>query len=263
MQLEACMRSLKTHFAEYELSTKTVIFKATDKDYNNGYKKLIEEYPEITFVPESSNFKNDTVAAIHPSNKFTMFVMDDILFKNDFSLSDQTFNAMSGYAQYVLGVSLRLHKGVTHCYAIDKSTRLPQFIRDVPGQFCMWNYIGCDGDWGYGYSLDANVYHTSYIRNAVMNIEYSNPNLLEAALNQKFSSGIIPQNLICYPDKAKMINIPANRVQNTFQNRNEQSWDPELLNQKFLTGERISLENVTNIDSDAVHYPIDFKFVKV
>lgn len=262
MQLEACMRSLRNHFKEYDLAHKTVIFAATDKSYVTGYKKLIEDYPEVSFVPES-NFKAQTVAAIHPSNLHTMFVMDDILFKNDFSLGDNTFKAMNSYGTYVLAVSLRLHKGITYCYAIDKSTQLPAFIRDVPNEFCLWSWPGKQGDFGYAYSLDANLFFTDHIRNAILNIDFSNPNTLEANLNTKFGQGVVPHYMICYGDKAKMINVPANRVQNTFQNRHEQSYSEKDLNDRFLAGERISLNNVTNIDNNAVHYPLAFEFFKV
>ena len=261
MQLEACMRSLRNHFKEYDLANKTVIMRATDKDFVKGYREVIEDYPEATFVQES-NFMLDTEKALQKSTPLTMFVMDDILFKSDFSLSDAPFSMLKGNAQ-MLAVSLRLHKGIDYCYALDKAVSLPNFVRDVPGEVCVWPYLGCEGDWGYGYSIDANVYNTDYILPLVLNGHYNNPNELEAVLNSpQVRTGVVAQYMTCYPDGAKLINVPANRVQNSFPNRYDKSWDEVELNKKFLDNERISLENVTNLNSNAVHYSLDFKFFR-
>lgn len=261
MQLEACLRSLKINFKEYSSAKVSVIFKATDKEYVDGYRQLFGEYPEADFIHET-DFKTNTLSATSRENKYTMFVMDDILFKNEFSImQDKPFQLMAAYASQVLAVSLRLHKGISYCYATDKSSALPKFLRDVPGEVCLWNYPGCEGDWGYGYSLDANIYNTDHIFNAMSKVDFYNPNTLEASLNARYTSGLAPTYLICYPDKSKMINVPANRVQNVFQNKHEGSWNEKDLNDKFLNNERISLDNVLNLDCNVVHYPLDYKFI--
>ena len=58
-----------------------------------------------------------------------------------------------------------------------------------------------------------------------------------------------------------MINNPVNRVQNTFQNRYENLYSEEDLNIDFLNGKRISLENIEDIDTNSVHYPIEYKYI--
>ena len=264
MQLEVCLRSLKTHFNEYESCDKVVIFKATDKDYMDGYRILMTEYPEVKFVHETV-FKTDVLKSVNPTNKFTMFVMDDIIFKNSFSLNDKPFQIMvANGKENVLAVSLRLHKGISYCYATDKNSKLPKFARDIPNEACVWNFIGCEGDWSVGCSLDSNVFFTDYIMLLLNKIDFYNPNTLEAGLNIPWVTHLQikhPTYLICYPDKAKMINVPANRVQNVYQNRFENSFSEKELNDMFLNNKRISLENVNNIDTNSVHYPIQYKFL--
>lgn len=264
MQLEACIRSFKKHFKEYNNAKKHVVFKTTDKDFVNGYKILMQEHSDVNYVPET-HFKNDTknLVMANKDKDFTMFVMDDIIFKNDFSLNDSIFSMLKDNP-HMLAISLRLHKGISYCYAIDKKINLPNFVRDVPDKFCVWNYPGCEGDWGYGYSLDANIYNTKYILPLLFNGQYDNPNTLEALLNspQILTNGIVATHMCCYPKESKLINVPANRVQNVFPNRYDKSWDENQLNEKFLNGERLSLENVTNIDTNAVHYPLEYKFYK-
>jgi len=263
MQLEACLRSMRASIKEYNRCKVTVIFKATEKEFIETYRTLFGLYTEVKFVQETV-FKHDTLNAIDQNNKFTMFVMDDLFFKNEFSFEDDPFQIMNHYGYgHVLAVSLRLHKGIKYCYALDKNLTIPNFIRDVPDKACVWSYPNKDGDWGYGYSLDANVFFTNYITSCLERIEFTNPNTLEAALNQHFTVGHVPHYLICYPDKAKIINIPVNRVQNTYQNRYEETYTEQELNERFKNGEIISLENISNIDTNAVHYPLEFKFEKV
>lgn len=266
MQLEACLRSLKINFKEYHECDKVVIFKATDKEYIDGYKTLFCEYKEVKFTHETE-FKINTIQSIDTSNKFTMFVMDDIVFKNDFSLHDKPFQIMTANGkENILAVSLRLHKGISYCYTRDENSKLPNFSIDIPNEACVWQFYNCDGDWGYGYALDANVYFTDYIFYLLNKIDFYNPNTLEAELNRPWayhSDLKHPTYMACYPDKAKLINIPANRVQSVFMNRYEKSFSEKELNNFFLKNKRISLENITNIDTNSVHYPIDFKFIEI
>jgi hypothetical protein len=43
----------------------------------------------------------------------------------------------------------------------------------------------------------------------------------------------VPTMAICYSGGSKLLNIPANRVQNLYQNRTENSFDQKMLNDKF------------------------------
>lgn len=262
MQLEACLRSMKLLYKEYEQSKVTVIFKSTDRKYLDGYRTLYGTYPEVNFVQETV-FKTNTMNALDPKNQFTMFVSDDNIFKNNFSINDDTpFKIMASYGpKHVLTVSIRLHKGISYCYASDKSSKLPNFARDIPNEACVWSYPGCEGDWGYPYSLECNTFFTDYITQYLLHLDFYNPNTMESNMNL-VNQTVLPKYMVCYPNKAKVINVPANRVQTTFlQNRYENSFSEEELNKMFLEGKRISLENVLDIDSNAVHYPIDFKFM--
>jgi hypothetical protein len=58
-----------------------------------------------------------------------------------------------------------------------------------------------------------------------------------------------------------MINVPANRVQSTFLNRYENSYSEKDLNKMFMEGKRISLNNVLDLDTNSVHYPLNYEFM--
>jgi len=237
----------------------TVIYVASDDDFKKGYEILQQRHPEFNWVAQGT-FRQDVLNAVDEAAMFTMFLVDDIVFKEDFSLQDNAVKLLKDNDQ-MLSLSLRLHRGATYCYALNGNMRLPEFARDVAGEFMTWKYRGCDGDWGYGLSVDGNVYNTQFITWLLMKLDFHNPNSLEAALNHPaVNAGIRPMFLSCYDGPSKLLNVPANRVQNTFQNRNEESYTAEELNKKFLAGQQISLKNITGIKNFSVHYPIDYEF---
>jgi hypothetical protein len=155
----------------------------------------------------------------------------------------------------VLTTSLRLGTNIRYCYALDNFINHPKFVRKAD-DICVWNYAGAEGDWGYPYSLDGNVYKTTHIKSVLERVNFSNPNFLEASLN---NINFGPQYIVCYP-QPKLFNAPMNRVQNTFQNRHENGISPEQLNTMFLDGKRIKIDNIMLVDNDAVHYPVEFEF---
>jgi hypothetical protein len=266
MQLEACMRSLQKHFKEWPTANLSVIYLATNKDFNRGYEILKKDYSDFTFSREHNDFRTLLLEGVNNAdnlgNPYTMFLVDDIIFKDDFSLNDDAFKMLKNNEQ-MLALSLRLHPKASYCYAIDNNMAAPKFIRHVKDKFRVWQYRGCEGDWGYGLSVDGNVYNTSFISWLLNQVNFSNPNNLEAALNSpQVNAGVRPLYMCCYDGISKLLNVPANRVQDTFKNRNEESVDAVELNNKFLAGKRIKLDNVTGINNFSVHYPIDYEFTE-
>jgi len=257
LQLEACLRSLEKHFKEFALANIKVIYSATNSDFKAGYGKLMHQYTggPIAFISQTA-FRTDTLEAIDGTLPFTMFLVDDIIFKSDFSLNDSIF-ALLKNNNAMVAASLRLHRAATYCYALDANMTVPAFVRDVKGEYVVWRWPGCQGDWGYGFSLDGNVYNTSYIKELLHNLDFHNPNELEARLNAP-RVGLTPIYMCCYDGISKLLNVPANRVQHVFNNRHELGKSVEELNAIFLSGKSISLKNVTGITNISVHYPIDY-----
>ena len=252
MQLEGSLRSFKECFKEYGDANISVIFDASGANYIDAYRQLMESYPEVNFVFQDG-FKKNTMEALD-KRFYSMFVMDDIFFKEKFSLADPIFGILPGNAE-VLALSLRLSKRMKYCYALDAFQKLPAFARNS-ADYSVWKYPGCDGDWGYGLSLDGNVYNTLYIKSLINDLTFYNPNELEDMLNRP---KVGPRYLACYPT-SKLFNVPANRVQEGYKNRHDNSYSAEELNKMFIEGKGISLKNVLHLDNDAVHYPINFEF---
>ena len=261
MQLDACLCSLYDHFKEvtHKAVKKTVVYTTSHGDFEKGYESLKTIYADTNFVSQT-DFRQNTLTNIDLDNRFTMFLVDDILFKRNFSVSDSVFGMLNNNS-YMLAISLRLHKGINYCYAIDKDISQPQFIRNVPNEFCVWKWPGCEGDWGYGFSLDGNIYNTKYIVSIMQKLQFNNPNELEAVLNAARHE-IQPIYMCCYEDDSKLFNVPANRVQKQFENRHADSYSAEELHEKFMTGERIDITKYNNLSNYSVHFPVEYEFAK-
>lgn len=261
IQLELLLRSYKKYFKEATKANTTIIYKASNEDFLAGYKKVKQLHPEFNYIRET-NFRQNVIESIKPENQCVMFLVDDIVFKSEFSLNDKIFSLLPDNF-YMLAISLRLHKGINHCYATGRPSSVPLLKKEIEDEYLVWEWKGAEGDWGYGLSVDGNVYQTKMIQIILSQIQFSNPNELEAVLNNP-QANQAPGYVTCYDGPSKLLNIPANKVQNVFNNRCEDSWSVEELNRKFLDGQIISLENIETItDNNTVHFPVEYKFIGI
>ena len=55
-----------------------VIYASSEISFEKGYEKLIDKYPEVKWMKESSNFKEDVLSAIdNTESEYTCFFTDD------------------------------------------------------------------------------------------------------------------------------------------------------------------------------------------
>ncbi len=60
------------------------------------------------------------------SAPLTMYLVDDIIFVNKLRLQDSQIHLLKTIHN-MLAVSLRLHPGITHCFATDQLSEVPRF----------------------------------------------------------------------------------------------------------------------------------------
>lgn len=258
-QLDALLRSLKKNFAEYDTSFVSVIWKG-NRGFKGGYTKIKNKFPEVNMISED-NFKQQTIGCIDELQTHTMFLVDDILFKMPFSEADDQVKSLS-LLNLNLCVSLRLDKNTTYCYAGSHNQQVPiSGTEKVP----MWDWSNAEGDWGYPMSLDGNIYLTKLIKKIVRTTDFSNPNELESKLDMfaRQNTAHLPRKMTCYADRSRLFNVPANRVQDVFENRVEDSYTVEDLNKKFYKeGMVIDISYLDGVRNNACHYPFKYEFVE-
>lgn len=262
-QLDACIRSFFFYCKEALEVEISVLYTFSNEEYRRGYILCQQRnnYPNIRWVLQRHllSFKKDLLCLLKgkETNPYLMFLVDDIIFKDFWSFKDPEIESIKDNP-HLLCCSLRLYRGITKCYATNTSSPLPNFIKNN-----VWSWYGASGDWGYPYSLDGNVYRTISMLPKLYNAEYTNPNQLEAVLNIHNASLVglgtsdRPLYMQCYIDNSKLVNIPANRVQDEFKNRVGNIMSTEQMNTKYLyEGEQISINTVKDLVNNTVHVEI-------
>jgi hypothetical protein len=153
-------------------------------------------------------------SVIDPQLPLTMFLVDDIVFTANTSFADSPFRTFASRSD-ILALSVRLHGGVTYCYASAEEVTQPEFLHDHT-----WFWMEGEGDWRYAMSIDGNVYRTADVLPLLARLEFDSPNSLEAAM----AHNTLPHPFMnMYMDAPRLINIPSNRVQDNFPNRHADS----------------------------------------
>lgn len=249
-QLDALLRSILNNFL---ISNRIiVVYTYSNNKFKKGYDFLISKkylnQLKVTFIKEQ-NFMNDVLNCLNKINsKFIIFMVDDNIIKQKFD-EIEIFNTLLQHQQ-ILCCSLRLGKNINYCYALNMTTKIP--IDDN----LIWNWKNQPGDWGYPMSLDGHIFRTSDFLPYIQKLYFTGPNYLEGmmALNP-----INKPYMTCF-EISKIINIPANRVQNIVSNRNESSISSNALNNLFLIKQQIKLQKIYSINNNSCHFPISFEF---
>jgi hypothetical protein len=239
-QLDLLLRSMKRMFPESHKSRDIhVLYTYSDEAFGAGYVRTITMHPDIHYAYENKGkFKEDLLKLISKDRYFTMFFVDDNVFKNPFNIGCEEVKEFV-HREDIACVSLRLCPRIDYCYTMNVPMAVPTFPES---NRLIWTWSQASpGDWSYPMSLDGHLFKTKEILPLLNLLNYSNPNTLEGNLaNSPFN---IPR-MICFED-SKIFNIPANKVQNVNGNRHG-NYSATDINEQFMRGKRFSLEKILN-----------------
>jgi hypothetical protein len=252
MQLDLFLRSFSRFVIDlYKYSIK-VLYTYSNNEFKKGYDILIEnKLSNVVFIKET-NFKQNLIKLIDINNIYTVFFVDDIVFKEPFAFFNNEMN-LFGSNPAIACLSLRLHPHLTYCYAEGRSIRQPQFNKHN-----IFDWLKGEGDYGYPMSVDGHIFKTEQIYAFIVGLDYDTPNSFEGKLHKNRKK--MPQLMICY-EKSKIINNPINRVQSVSLNRHG-NISAETLNDKFLDGYIIDLTPFIGMNNIAVHTEVTPIFIK-
>lgn len=250
-QLELLIRSMKKFFKEFNHTPINILYTYSNNDYKKGYDKLfgLHSGNNILYIKES-NFRLQTINLINISNPFTIFFVDDNIFKENFSLIDEQFRIFADDLN-ILTLSLRLHPRLSYCYPTNSIMTKPKFNSKL-----IYNWTTERGDYGYPMSLDGHFFRTIEIKNLSNSIMFNNPNSYEFNLSR------IPLNgnkIICY-DKSIIVNNPINKVQTNNNNRFG-NITSKYLNDNFLNNKIINIDKYCHIDNISCHQELPVEFI--
>lgn len=272
MQLHALLESLEKNFKELKESSVAVVYKASNKDYLSAYDNLrniwIDRYrsggSKIDFMFETNFYLMSIMSFGYHSQ--TMLCVDDQIFYEPFSIEDEIFKIHAEKPEQYFNISLRLDPTKTYCYPVEQNQQIPSFVTNKES-YVSWFWKNAQFDWGYVASLDGNVYHTHALRNLLLKIQptqITNPNTLETVLNmiQQQNAVSYPTQNLCYK-RSKTCSIPVNKVQDTFQNKFENTFPSEELLKLWNDGKKINIEDLIEQvkDKNAAHNPANYTFI--
>ena len=242
-QLEALLRSMERFF-EHPHRT-TILYAASDSDYQRGYNKLMERYENVTWTREI-DFRNDLLHLIDESReskaRHVMFLVDDIVFTHHFT--GQNMIELLEQDDDILAVSLRLGDNIRYCHPRDMETGPPEFLNER-----RWAWSDAPpGYWDYPMSVDGNIYRLGDILEIMTRIRFHNPNTFESSM---FGQPIDRPYLVCQPVPC-LVNLALNLVQDEFDNPHG-NISAEYLNRCFLDGSVIDIEPFAGREFPACH----------
>ena len=252
LQLHALLSSM----SKYVKGSYTVaVLHKYDEMYVEALNELKQEFQTVRFI-EESNFRDNVIDYLAEKDDSCSFLVDDIIFKQEFD-TDQLSGIMSSNPSIVC-FSLRLGLHLKHCY----TRNLPQRIPDgqVKQDFFIWEWRGTDSDWGYPLSVDGHIFRRNEILAWSKSLSFQSPNQYEDALQLILRyDQTVPNHCVCFV-RSKIFNVPANRVQNEINNRNE-GFDVEKMLESWNNGDRIDFSNLYDISNESAHYAVDLNLI--
>ena len=248
-QLEALLRSMEQYFMlEHRVS---VLYFASTSEYDQGYRLVIEEYSAPEFYREMT-FKKNLLRIFDAGARknHRMFLVDDIVFIRDYAGGENL--ELFTLDESILTISLRLGENITYCQ--------PRGIDTVPHDFSRsngWRWQeGHTGYWNYPMSLDGHIFRAKDLNPLLNQLEFNNPNRLEAALAKRPP---IKRPWMLAEREPYLVNLALNRVQTIFPNPHGEV-SIKQLNDAFLDGERLDLEPIISAEYNSCHASPPIRF---
>lgn len=261
MQLEALVHSLQKNALPIT-GLVTVLYKTTTNKFQDGYDRLISQYPLIEFVKEEL-FERDIKDIVHYPGEYLMFLVDDDMCYQPLTLAP--INHFLNNSEYCC-FSYRLGLNTNYCYTIntpmDLASYETQMIPNEDRVLVSWDWRKQIADYGYPLSLSSHVFKRDLVVDIVKDISFNCPNRFEENLQQKV--GVIAPKMASYEHSA-IVNIPVNRVNDEFLSRNGErfSYTVDDLNNLFLSGKVIDIDNMNFAGISSPHQEIKYEFKEI
>jgi hypothetical protein len=233
-----------------------VLYRA-DNEYSPAYEKLKTIHHPINFFSEN-NFRWDLLKLINDGFDTTTFMVDDAVIFNEISINK--VDILKPVVEDSVIFSLRLGENCNYSHPANLHYTLGE--HNVSGEFLIFDYTKQQaGDFRYPLSTDGHIFKTESIKELLIEINFNNPNTLEANLQQFVIGNLIPKTVMCFR-QSKLVSIPVNLVNDTFQNRHglEFGMSEKELNDRFLNGEIIDLNAMDFLNINGPHKEIKYIF---
>lgn len=259
-QLDALLRSVKDNFKEIEKIT--ILFKASDPKFLEGYKLLSQWHPQHTWIMEK-NLMGDikSIVSMFQRRFCVLFVDDEVIVRKQ----EITAPMSLLYQRPELHcLSMRMGSNLSYTYTTNVDSPAPPFTRYTCDESILygweWKIQKGNTDWEYPSCINSHMYRTNFLKPVILGMKFKHVNDLEAKLNMRRE--LFAPRMICF-EKPKTVSI-ANNLTQTGHNRhaNREELSIGALNDRFLGGERIAVKKLYEIESNTATFEKDYEFEK-
>jgi glycosyltransferase involved in cell wall biosynthesis len=258
LQLDLTLRSFLRHCVDAGDVAVRVLYMASTSRFRALYSELKREHPNVQFINEGS-FRRDLLLLLKLHEQ-VLFVVDDTLFVRDFSLVGCADTLRR--TRDAIGVSLRLGRNATNCYALSMLQTVPD-LHPINETLYGYRWPGAEHDFAYPLELSSSVYRVADLMPLLQASAFCNPNTLEtdlAAQSGRFRES--NPRVLCHA-AAVAFSAPLNRVQTVCENRTgaEQSLSASFLAKRFADGWRADVGRFDGFTPTGCHQEIDLPLV--
>jgi len=241
-QIDLFLRSLKkfTDFKDVNVSYMHT------KEYQKGYERVIKDNPDVNFVYRKKPLKYYVEKWL--DSQYTAFFCDDDIFISRVRQDDDIFQRFIDDSS-ILCLSLRMGANVNYCFDMNEWVKVPSFLQNK------WEWQDYPHDWGYPMSVSGHVYRSNEILE-VLDFDYTTPTNMESQMSQR---PINKPYMICYPEQ-KVVESPINIVQTECDTNRTGDVSVKWLNDEFMKGQEVDLDNVLKQEFNSPHQLIDIKW---
>ena len=236
----------------------TVLYRAGDERHARAYAEVQQVFADrpVSWVREQGFRKSLSVVIREIRTRAVFFLVDDVIVIRPFS-----FGLFDDCDLRACVPSLRLGTHLDYCYTKQRAMQLPplQVLQSGSAELVRWKWQDGELDWGYPLSVDGNVFLAAEISAVINAMEFSAPNSFEREL-QLLKEVFLQREGLCFAE-SRIVNIPANRVQDEIRNLHGVLDAGELL-QKWEDNYRIDTASLYGQLNRSVHQELPLRFVK-
>ena len=239
MQLDAFLRSAK-RYAPYKS-----IVACWPGNLDDGYSQTLEDNA-VARLPEYmvGSFESAVRWFLREHERVVFHTDDDVFFRQAPAPPDCDI------------FSYRLGLNTVYCHPLDQAQRIPN---GVGAHANGWVWQRAEHDFGYPLCLNGTVYRSADLL-PLLDFPFSNPTELEAGL--AYRAVLYRPERRHAPLHSCCVSLPHNRVSSSSGCRTgtNPDWQPDLLRDRYLAGERIDLEQMNFAHIIGAHQEVPLCF---
>jgi hypothetical protein len=231
-----------------------ILYRADDARMRRAYDEVIVDLADLSLFSfhQERDFPTDLRRLLGELDaRRVFFLVDDIIFVRDVDMVEV---AAVDPTREIL--SLRLGANISWSGATRSALDRPtSFARE--GDWCRWRWSDGTVDWACAHSIDGNVFDAAEVEAITAAVDFRAPNTYELALGR--FADIFAERGGCSFATSRLVNIPANRVQEEVDN-DHLGIDPGELLRRWESGECIDVDAYRDDDIRSVHQELPLRF---